>query len=99
MPDLHYATSPDGTRIAYETTGRAGRPRAAHRGAFSDRSTMTVLADLLAPDHPVVTRDRRSRGGSETGPALHDGDTVAAAESNGQGSDHPRHRLRNGIAP
>jgi pimeloyl-ACP methyl ester carboxylesterase len=79
MPDLHHATSTDGTRIAYEAVG-SGDPILLIGGAFNDRTTMTALAGLLAPLHTVVVYDRRGRGDSQTGPTLLDDDQFAAAE-------------------
>jgi pimeloyl-ACP methyl ester carboxylesterase len=56
-------TSADGTTIAVERTG-SGPPVVLVGGAFNDRSTVTGLAAVLAPDFTAVTYDRRGRGGS-----------------------------------
>lgn len=79
MSDLHYATSTDGTRIAYECSG-SGAPILLIGGAFNDRSSMVALAALLAPTRTVVVYDRRGRGDSDPGPALGASSDLAAAE-------------------
>jgi pimeloyl-ACP methyl ester carboxylesterase len=56
-------TSADGTTIAVETVG-TGRPVVLIGGAFNDRTTMTGLANVLAPFYQATTYDRRGRGES-----------------------------------
>ena len=59
-------TSPDGSTIAVDRIGDApGTPVVLIGGAFNDRSTVAALAGRLAADLPVVTYDRRGRGGSD----------------------------------
>jgi pimeloyl-ACP methyl ester carboxylesterase len=59
-------TSRDGTRIAYSKTG-SGPALIVVTGATAFRAfdpSLAVLADLLAPNHTVITYDRRGRGES-----------------------------------
>jgi pimeloyl-ACP methyl ester carboxylesterase len=56
-------TSRDGTRIAFDTTGR-GPALILVGGALSDRSGGADLARLLAPHLTVYSYDRRGRGDS-----------------------------------
>ncbi len=58
-----FATSRDGTRIAYEKTG-AGVPVILVLGALNSRKTGASLAKLLASRFTVVCYDRRGRGDS-----------------------------------
>lgn len=60
---MQTATSRDGTRIAYEKTGR-GPPLVLVTGALSDRASGAELAKLLAPHLTVYSYDRRGRGDS-----------------------------------
>jgi pimeloyl-ACP methyl ester carboxylesterase len=61
--NIERITSPDGTEIAIETAGE-GRPVVLIGGAFNDRSTMSGLAQLLAPYCRPIAYDRRGRGES-----------------------------------
>ena len=59
-------TSADGTRIAYSSFG-SGPALIVVCGATQFRafdSSLAVLAELLAPQHTVITYDRRGRGES-----------------------------------
>lgn len=60
---MHFVTSADGTRIAYETQG-SGPPLIFVVGAFNDHTTGAALAEVLAADFTVITYDRRGRGQS-----------------------------------
>lgn len=63
-----FATSKDGTRIAYETTGH-GQPLILVLGALNSRKSGASLAKLLATRFTVVSYDRRGRGdSSDTAP-------------------------------
>lgn len=64
---MHFVTSADGTRIAYETKG-SGPPLIFVAGAFNDHTTGAALADVLAADFTVITYDRRGRGQSGDAP-------------------------------
>jgi pimeloyl-ACP methyl ester carboxylesterase len=55
--------SADGTQVALEATG-SGHPVVLIGGAFTDRTTTTGLAEVLAPYYRAVTYDRRGRGDS-----------------------------------
>jgi pimeloyl-ACP methyl ester carboxylesterase len=59
-------TSPDGTTIAYQCSGR-GPVLVLVVGAFCDRTSTADLAPLLAPAFTVVEYDRRGRGDSGPG--------------------------------
>jgi alpha-beta hydrolase superfamily lysophospholipase len=59
----HTATSRDGTRIAYDKTGR-GPALIVVGGALSERSAAAELAQLLAARYTVYSLDRRGRGDS-----------------------------------
>ena len=58
-----YATSADGTRIAYETAG-SGPLLVIVGGAFSTRADAKELADALSGRFTAVVYDRRGRGDS-----------------------------------
>jgi pimeloyl-ACP methyl ester carboxylesterase len=58
-----FATSKDGTRIAFERSGE-GPPVIVIGGIFCDRQRMADLADGLAEHFSVVNYDRRGRGES-----------------------------------
>jgi pimeloyl-ACP methyl ester carboxylesterase len=58
-----YATSADGTRIAYETAG-SGPLLVIVGGAFSTRADARELADALSGRFTAVAYDRRGRGDS-----------------------------------
>jgi pimeloyl-ACP methyl ester carboxylesterase len=60
---LAYATSADGTRIAYETAG-SGPLLVFVGGAFSTRADARELADALSGRFTAVVYDRRGRGDS-----------------------------------
>lgn len=63
-----YATSPDGTRIAFERRGQ-GPPVILVGGILSDRQTTRALAEQLAGQFCVINYDRRGRGdSSDTAP-------------------------------
>jgi pimeloyl-ACP methyl ester carboxylesterase len=61
MPE--FATSTDGTSIAYDRTG-SGPALVITGGAFNTRHSPGPLVDLLAPHFTVYTWDRRGRGDS-----------------------------------
>lgn len=58
-----YATSADGTRIAYDRLGE-GPPVLLVSGILSDRSQLRPLAEELAHRFTVLNYDRRGRGQS-----------------------------------
>lgn len=58
-----FTTSKDGTRIAYEATGR-GQTLILVLGALNSRRSGASLAKLLSPRFTVVNYDRRGRGDS-----------------------------------
>ena len=58
-----YATSGDGTRIAYETVG-SGPPVVIVSGAFGDRAAARELAAALSGRFTAAGYDRRGRGDS-----------------------------------
>ncbi|SEF35793.1 Pimeloyl-ACP methyl ester carboxylesterase [Amycolatopsis pretoriensis] len=60
-------TSADGTAIFFERRG-SGAPVILVGGAFNDRTTVTGLAEVLAPDFTAITYDRRGRGDSGDSP-------------------------------
>ena len=60
---MHHATSKDGTRIAYDKSGK-GPALILVGGALAGRSGGAELAQLLAPDFTVYSYDRRGRGDS-----------------------------------
>ncbi|GAB2598695.1 alpha/beta fold hydrolase [Kribbella endophytica] len=60
---MENVVSADGTRIAYERSGR-GTPLILIGGALCDRSVTRPLAQALEPDFTVVSYDRRGRGDS-----------------------------------
>jgi pimeloyl-ACP methyl ester carboxylesterase len=62
---MQRVTSADGTAIAYDRTG-SGPPVILVGGAFGDRheSTVTGIAEALAPHFTVYNYDRRGRGDS-----------------------------------
>ncbi|WP_433019913.1 alpha/beta fold hydrolase [Kribbella sp. CA-294648] len=60
-------TSPDGTRIAYDTFG-SGPGLILTPGAFTDRSYYVPLATALSSSFTVITYDRRGRGDSTDNP-------------------------------
>ncbi|MEO8673238.1 MAG: alpha/beta hydrolase [Tahibacter sp.] len=62
-----HVVSRDGTRIAYDTSGK-GPALIVVNGALSDRSSSTEFAQLLADHFTVYTYDRRGRGDSTDTP-------------------------------
>lgn len=58
-----FATSSDGTRIAYDRLGR-GPAVVVIGGLFNDRTTTRPLAERLAEGFTVINYDRRGRGES-----------------------------------
>jgi len=83
-------TSRDGTRIAYDTTGR-GPALIVVGGALSDRAGGAELAKQLASDFTVITFDRRGRGDSgDTAPydVAREIDDLAALIDRAGGSAH-----------
>ncbi len=60
---MNVTTSKDGTRIAYELTGK-GPALVVVNGALGDRSVTATLADALASKFAVFAYDRRGRGDS-----------------------------------
>ena len=60
---MDYATSADGTRIAFDRTG-SGPAIVMVVGAFCTRLTTKTLTALLAPEYTVFEYDRRGRGDS-----------------------------------
>jgi pimeloyl-ACP methyl ester carboxylesterase len=62
-PETRYATSADGTRIAFNLYGQ-GAPVILIAGILSDRRRLQGLADALARDVTVIHFDRRGRGQS-----------------------------------
>ena len=69
-PAVRFATSSDGTRLAYEVRGD-GPPLVYVTGAVCHRTFGPVRsgAAVLAREFRVLTYDRRGRGDSEDGPA------------------------------
>ncbi|HWG90487.1 MAG TPA: alpha/beta fold hydrolase, partial [Candidatus Thermoplasmatota archaeon] len=63
---MPFATSPDGTRIAYETTGSGPHLLLVH-GSAADRSDWTLVTPRLE-GFTVHALDRRGRGASGDGP-------------------------------
>ena len=59
----HFATSADGTRIAFDRLGR-GTPVVIVSGIFCDRTRTQELAERLAHHFTVINFDRRGRGES-----------------------------------
>lgn len=57
------ATAPDGVPIGFQATGE-GPPVLLIHAASSDARQWAAVVPLLAPDHTVVTMDRRGRGAS-----------------------------------
>lgn len=60
---MHFVTSKDGTKIAYEKSG-TGPALIVVGGALSARAGAADLAQLLAPHFMVYSYDRRGRGDS-----------------------------------
>jgi len=60
---MEYATSADGTTIAYERQGQ-GPAVVLVGGAFNDRHTWAELTAALSPHFTAVSYDRRGRGDS-----------------------------------
>lgn len=60
---MSQVTSRDGTVIAFDRSGE-GPPIILVAGAFSDRSQLNELAELLASEFTVLNYDRRGRGES-----------------------------------
>ncbi|MGH2788244.1 MAG: alpha/beta fold hydrolase [Actinomycetota bacterium] len=58
-----YATSPDGTQIAFDRLGQ-GPPMVVVSGMFCDRRTTHELAEQLGREFTVINYDRRGRGDS-----------------------------------
>ncbi|HXV92153.1 MAG TPA: alpha/beta hydrolase [Pseudonocardia sp.] len=78
MPN--HVTAPDGTRIAYWTSGD-GPPLVMAHGAMADHTTLVRLVPLLEPHFTVHAVDRRGRGASGDGPEYsveHEYDDLAA---------------------
>lgn len=63
-----HAVSPDGTKIAYWTTG-GGPPLVLVHGTASHHTTWDRLVPHLAPHATVHPMDRRGRGASDDGSA------------------------------
>ena len=63
MADLHYATSRDGTRIAFRTVGN-GEPIVFVHGTGTTGADWVRLIPFLRERFTVVTMDRRGRGDS-----------------------------------
>lgn len=59
----NFATSADGTRIAFDRLGE-GPPVVVVGGIFNDRQTTQALAERLAQEVSVINYDRRGRGES-----------------------------------
>jgi pimeloyl-ACP methyl ester carboxylesterase len=62
-----YATSADGTRIAFDRLGQ-GPPLILVAGIFCARGRMQPLAEELAPHFTIINYDRRGRGESGNTP-------------------------------
>lgn len=82
MSDFETVRSADGTTIAFERRGD-GPPVILIGGAFNDRTTVTGLAEALAPTYTAVVYDRRGRGDSgvvppAAAPAAREVEDVAA---------------------
>jgi pimeloyl-ACP methyl ester carboxylesterase len=60
---MNTVTSVDGTRIAFDETGR-GPAVIVVGGAFNDRTTVAGIARVLSTDFTAIAYDRRGRGGS-----------------------------------
>ncbi|MFE0156680.1 alpha/beta fold hydrolase [Nonomuraea sp. NPDC059007] len=56
--------SADGTPIAYQRFGGNGPPLILITAALCDRTSLTALAEQLAPRLPAIAYDRRGRGDS-----------------------------------
>jgi pimeloyl-ACP methyl ester carboxylesterase len=65
---MNTVVSADGTKIAFEQVGD-GPGVILVGGAFNDRSTVTGLADVLAPGYTAIAYDRRGRGDSGDSPS------------------------------
>lgn len=63
-----FATSADGTRIAFEIAGDAPEPLVYVHGAGGDRGSHPDLKAGLASRYRIVSYDRRGRGDSDDGP-------------------------------
>jgi pimeloyl-ACP methyl ester carboxylesterase len=100
-----FATSPDGTRIAYDRIGD-GSPVVLVGGLLSDRHRAgplpAALAAALGPDRSVVTYDRRGRGDSgDTRPYAVEReieDLVAVIEATGAPADVYGHSSGAGLS-
>jgi pimeloyl-ACP methyl ester carboxylesterase len=67
MASLQYATSPDGTRIAYRTWGE-GEPLVLVHGSGTSGADWLMVRDFLRERFRVVVMDRRGRGASTDHP-------------------------------
>lgn len=64
---MKYATSPDGTRIAYQQSGSGPALLLVH-GTTADHSRWTPIVPQLEDAFAVYAMDRRGRGGSDDDP-------------------------------
>ncbi|MDO8143835.1 MULTISPECIES: alpha/beta fold hydrolase [unclassified Isoptericola] len=63
---VEFATSADGTRIAYERSG-SGRPVVIVGGGLNDRAMFRPMAGIMSTRFTVYNYDRRGRGDSDLG--------------------------------
>ena len=61
MSRVQHATSADGTRIGYVTSG-TGPPLVMVHGATADHTALSRVVPLLESDYTVHAVDRRGRG-------------------------------------
>lgn len=67
--DMEFATSTDGTRLAYESAGSGDVPLVFVHGWCCDRTAFAPQVAAFARSHPVATLDLRGHGESSPGPA------------------------------
>ncbi len=67
-----FATSKDGTVIAYRRFGAAGPGLVLNHGGMQTSQSFVTLATLLSDAYTVLVPDRRDRGRSRGGPAVYD---------------------------